>query len=96
MLLLCVLYIWSTITFTDCHCFLINFIGVFNSSKTTGSMSDADLTDDGGEGRVGVLDYFHTQSDAITTTTHKFGKLSQEVGRTSEDDCLNTLVCYLY
>lgn len=48
--------------------------GVFNSSKTTGSMSDADLTDDGGEGRVGAFDYFHRPPETKPTPTYSYGE----------------------
>ena len=53
--------------------------GVFNSSKTTGSMSDADLTDDGSEGRVGVLDYFQPRSEIKTPPARNFGKRHQNI-----------------
>ena len=42
-------------------------------------MSDADSTDDGSEGRVGVLDYFQPRSEIKTPLAHNFGKSNENI-----------------
>ncbi len=50
------------------------YAGVDNPSKAPDSASDADASEDGSDGRVGVFDYFQSAADQKAPTGHNYRK----------------------